>query len=181
VTAAITLTERGAQITGVPLLEDWAASFTQALDNSAASTWQRIDLIAFADDESPYGDDVYQYVSEARLSLGTWYNNRRLGKRFPYGHDLRRFDRELSASHFEAVAPLSDTDAEIVLTEAATDGLGREYVRARVKEIKNQPDPRKAALTLTVSDDGVVTATERPPTWAWNNQYEIVIKERIAV
>lgn len=34
--------------------------------------------------------------------------------------------------------------------------------------------------TLSVSADGVVTASEKPPTWAWNNVYEIVIKENAA-
>lgn len=179
-TTAITLTEHGTQITGIPPLETWAASLTLALDSGAAATWQRTDLITFALDESPYGDDLYQYLNEARISLGTTYNDTRRGRRFPYGHDLRRFDKELSVSHFDAVAPLGDTDAEVVLAEAAQEGLGREWVRQRVKELKNIREPEKATLTLTVSADGTVQVDPPPPTWAWGGNYTVTIKEQAA-
>lgn len=33
---------------------------------------------------------------------------------------------------------------------------------------------------MTVSADGEVTAGEKPPTWAWNNVFEITIKEKVA-
>lgn len=43
-----------------------------------------------------------------------------------------------------------------------------------------QADPRRHACVLTVAADGSVSVGDPVPTWAWNNSYEIVIRERIA-
>jgi len=176
----IELSELGAVIVGVPTLEDWSSAFTQALSMGASATWQRTDLITFAEDENPYDDEQFQAVKLARISEGTYNNDLRRGRRFPRGNALRRFMHECSVSHFDAVAPLGDVDAEIVLEQAAREDLGREWVRSEVKRIKNQPDPRRHVALLRVASDGSVALAEPPPTWAWGADYEVVLKERSA-
>lgn len=183
--ASIDLAPGGAQITGHPTLEQWGEAFLNALKLGASAAWFRADLLNFVEDEQPFGDDYLAYLNASQCSEGGLRNDRRLGKRFPSDHPLRRFNTELSVSHYRDVASVSDDDAETILLECLPtadrrEGRGRDYVRQRVKEIKGIADPQKAALTLLIADDGSVQATVTPPTWAWGKSFEIVIRERSA-
>ncbi len=153
-------------ISGHPTVEQWGAAFTQACQLGHTATWARTDLIGWAEDEQPFGEDYAQFLSEDRVSHGTVKNDRRRYNRFPPGHDLRRFAPDLSPSHFDAAAPLDDIDAEQVLMQAAHEKLGREWVRTRVREILNTPDPVTFdAEIVWDADRRVFVPTVDPPTW----------------
>lgn len=140
--ANIERTPTGARITGIPTLAQWMAAFDLALDVDIANAWVRGDLLRFAEDETPYGEDFTQALKPSKKSPGTLANDKRRSKRFPIDHPCRRFP--VSPSHFDAVAALdSDDDAEIVLTQAWKEDLGREWAREEVRRIKNTPRPPK--------------------------------------
>lgn len=173
--AAIEIGAFEVTISGHPTVEQWGEAFTRALQLGAAATWARTDLLGWAEDEQPFGDEYAQFLSAERVSYGTIKNDRRRYNRFPPGHDLRRLAPDLSPSHFDAAAPLDDIDAEQVLLDAAQNKLGREYVRNRVREILNTPAPVVAELSIVWDERArVFVPMETPPEWVVSGEKYLV-------
>lgn len=165
-TAAIEIGAFAVTITGHPTVEQWGAAFAQALDLGATATWARTDLLGWAEDEQPFGEDYMQFIKARKVSPGTVKNDRRRYNRFPPGHDLRRLAPDLSPSHFDAAAPLDDVDAEQVLLEAIKEDLGRDWVRERAREIQNAPAPVVFDAELVYdAANRVFVPTVEPPDW----------------
>lgn len=166
------------EIVGHPTVEQWGAAYTQACQLGHAATWARTDLIGWAEDEQPFGDDYAHFLSADRVSYGTIKNDRRRYNRFPPDHDLRRLAPDLSPSHFDAAAPLDDVDAEQVLIQAAHEKLGREWVRTRVRDILNTPTPVVIEIGIAWDErNRVFVPTENPPEWVVSGEvYTVKLK-----
>ncbi len=166
VAASIAIGAFAVRIVGHPTVEQWGEAFGKALDLGATATWARTDLIGWAEDENPFGDEHMQFIQARKVSHRTLRNDKRRYNRFPPDHDLRRLVADLSPSHFDAAAPLGDIDAEQVLLEAVKEDLGRDWVRERAREIQNNPAPVVFDAELIYdAANRVFVPTVEPPDW----------------
>ena len=174
----IVIDDFGATVIGCPDVEDFIDLFVRLQTNEEQAHWCIPDLIVWAETNN-YGEAWTQVLDEMWLNPGTLANRKTIVRKFP--KDKRRWN--LSQRHYAQLTSLMPDNEALafeLLALAERDGLTSPALLEEKKRRLEEYIPQTATLTLTVSADGVVTASEKPPTWAWNNVFEITIKEKVA-